>query len=227
VLIDAGFPKRTSVDVDLYPGKRLAKLLGVSMEPGASAVDRLPEAGLAPDAVKNIVLTHMHPDHVAGIEDFPSARVHVGAGEWEAAYHGGPLGKPDVSPFDGRDGVQHINFDGGPYGPFEASHDVFGDGSLVVMKAGGHTPGHMAVMLNLKGGSTLFTGDCAWINKHYEDPVAKSGLVRGLLEDDWKLNWANQWRIHVFAKANPDVVVIGGHEPRTMELLAPWPTALE
>lgn len=228
VLVDAGFPRRTSIDPAQYPGKQMAKLLGVEMQPGGAAVDRLPEVGLAAGDVKHIVLTHMHPDHVGGVEDFPEAVVHVGPGEWDSAFQGGALGKPDTSPFQDRAGVQHISFtDSAPYGPFEGHHDVFGDGSLVVMPAPGHTPGHMAVMLNLKGGSYLFTGDCAWIDRHWQGPEAKSGLVRGLLEDDWRLNWTNQWRLHAFATTHPDVMVLGGHEPSTPEKLAIWPVAHE
>ncbi len=228
VLIDAGFPRRTSVSTADYPGRQMAKLLSVTMEPGAAAVDRLPEAGLDPAEVRHIVLTHMHPDHVAGVEDFPAATLHVGPGEWEAAFRGGALGKPDTSPFEGRQGVQHVDFAGsGAYGPFEGHRDLFGDGSVVVMQAGGHTPGHMAVMLNLKGGSWLFTGDCAWVDRHWQEPAPKSALVRGLLEDDWRLNWANQWRLHVFGQAHPELVIVGGHEAATATKLKPWPQTME
>jgi glyoxylase-like metal-dependent hydrolase (beta-lactamase superfamily II) len=228
VLIDAGFPRRTAADVADYPGRRMANLLSLEMAPGAAAVDQLPAAGLDPGAVAHIVLTHMHADHVGGIEDFPAATVHVGAGEWEGALKGGPLGKPDTSPYLGREGVEHHSFEGsGPYGPFERHVDLFGDGSLILLEARGHTAGHMAVLLNLKGGSYLFTGDCAWIDRHWQEPVPKSALVRGLLEQDWGLNWANQQRVHVFAAAHPDVVVIGGHEVATREKLPAWPAAVE
>jgi len=228
VLIDAGFPRRTSVDVADYPGKRMANVLGVEMDAGAAAADRLPEIDRSAADVAHIVLTHMHADHVGGIEDFPTATVHVGPGEWDHAYEGGLLGKPDVTPFDGREGVVHEAFDGtAPYGPFEGHRDLFGDGSVVLMAAPGHTPGHLAVMVNLPGGSYLIAGDCAWVDRHLQGPLAKSALVRGALEHDWRANWANQWRLHAFAKANPDVVVFAGHEPDTGERVALWPAVLK
>jgi glyoxylase-like metal-dependent hydrolase (beta-lactamase superfamily II) len=228
VLIDAGFPRRTSVDVADYPGKQMANLLGVEMEPGSAVVDRLGEIGRSTDDVEHIVITHMHADHIGGVEDFPGATLHVGEGEWESAYEAGFLGKPDVSPFDGRTSVDHLSFgDTAPYGPFEGHRDLFGDGSVVVMPAGGHTPGHVAVLVNLAGGSYLIAGDCAWVDRHWVGPEPKGALVRGSLEYDWRQNWGNQWRIHAFAKANPNVVVLAGHEPATGDRVPLWPTAIE
>ncbi|MFD0848992.1 N-acyl homoserine lactonase family protein [Sphingosinicella xenopeptidilytica] len=43
---------------------------------------------------------------------------------------------------------------------FTADHDVFGDGSVVILRAPGHTPGHAALLVNLaKSGPVIFTGD--------------------------------------------------------------------
>lgn len=224
VLIDAGFPKRTGQDAASYPGKRMANTLSLSMEPGSSAVERLGDAGLDPGDVKHIILTHMHPDHVGGIEDFPAAQVWVGPGEWEDAQEPGLLGKPDVSPFIDHATVHHLDFGGSaPIGPFDGSKDLFGDGSLVVAPSPGHTAGSISVFANLRSATYLFTGDCAWVERHWADPAPKSGLVRGLLEHDWRLNWSYQWRIHAFAEAHDDVVVVAGHEPSTRDKLAKWP----
>lgn len=228
VLIDAGFPRRTSVDSADYPGRGMAKTLGLSMEPGGAAVDRLAEAGIDSGAVTHVVLTHMHPDHVGGIEDFPTAKLVVTSDEWAARETGGALGKPDLSPFAAHAQVQQVALDGGGLGPFVAHLDLFGDGSLLILQAPGHTAGHVSVLLSLRETTFLFTGDAAWTDAHWTpSPKMKSPLVRGLLEHDWRANWDTQWRIRAFADANPAVIVVAGHEIANLTRLRAWPETYE
>lgn len=224
VLLDAGFPRRTAEDVGSYPGRQIANLLGLRMEPGHAVADRLPEIGHDAAAVSHVVVTHMHPDHVGGLEDFPQARLWVGAGEWKSAFGTGGLGRIDSSPYADHADVQHVDFAGTPLlGPFDGSVDLFGDGTIVLVPLPGHTPGHLGAFVNLAGGSFLFTGDCAWVERHWSGPEPKSSLVRGLLEHDWRANWTSQWRIHAFAKDHPELMVVAGHEPSMVERLKPWP----
>lgn len=226
VLIDTGFPRRTADNVKNYPGKQSADLLSLRMH--RPAADQLEDIGRTAGDVKNVVVTHMHPDHIGGIEDFPDAALWVSRDEWESAGERTALGKPDTSPFDGHAVVKRVEFTGtAPYGPFPGSVDLFGDGSIVLLPAPGHTPGHMAVVVNLPGGSFLFTGDCAWIDRHWTGPELKSKLVRSLLEADWERNWANQHRIHEWSMASPDLIVVAGHEPANLERLKAWPEAYE
>jgi glyoxylase-like metal-dependent hydrolase (beta-lactamase superfamily II) len=192
------------------------------------AADQLEDIGKAPDDVRNVVITHMHPDHVGGIEDFPHAAMWVGRDDWESADEAGPLGRPDTSPFDQHAVVKTVEFTGtAPYGPFNGHVDLFGDGSIILLPAPGHTPGHMAVLVNLPGGSFLLTGDCAWIDRHWTEPALKGSLVRSLVEDDWERNWANQWRIHEWSKTFPGLTVVAGHERANLEALKRWPEAYE
>jgi N-acyl homoserine lactone hydrolase len=225
VLIDAGYGRRTAADPSDYPGPRQTKLLGLVMEPGAAAADRLPEAGLAADQVAHVIVTHMHSDHIGGLEDFPGAALHVTEAEWAARNDGGLLGKPDPRPFERHQSLSPIVWTEEPLGPFEAQADLFGDGSVIALRTPGHTAGHTSVLVNLPTRSYLITGDAAWTDPHWQAPALKSPLVRGLLEDDWKANWDSQWRIHAFAGAHDDVVVLSGHDARNLTRLPPWPAA--
>jgi len=228
VLIDVGFGRRTAADPLDYPGRTATNLLHLRMQPGAAVVDRLVDVGLDADDVGNVVLTHMHSDHVGGLEDFPRALLWVARAEWEASSQPTLLGKPDVRPYADHARVHTVDWIGtAPYGPFDGHIDVFGDGSLVLVPTPGHTPGHMAVLLNLVGGSFLFTGDSAWIDRHWQEVAPKGRLVRGLLEYDWELNQQALLRIRTWAEAIEDLVVISGHEADNLERLKPWPEAYE
>ena len=50
-----------------------------------------------------------------------------------------------------------------PFMGFEYSHDLFGDGSLVLVPMQGHTPGSVGLFLTLDDGRRFFfTGDTSW-----------------------------------------------------------------
>ena len=84
-LVDTGF----GTDDLAAPGRRLGlgfvKAMGLALDPAETAISQVRGLGFAPDDVHDIVLTHMDPDHVGGIGDFPLAKVHVHADELAAA----------------------------------------------------------------------------------------------------------------------------------------------
>jgi glyoxylase-like metal-dependent hydrolase (beta-lactamase superfamily II) len=57
----------------------------VPCDPEETAVRQIVKLGFAPEDVRHIVLTHLHIDHAGGLPDFPWAKVHVHAPEYETA----------------------------------------------------------------------------------------------------------------------------------------------
>lgn len=56
--------------------------------------------------------------------------------------------------------LHEYTFDGPAHLGFGASHDVHGDGSVVIVPAAGHTPGSVVIFVTLPGGRRLaFLGD--------------------------------------------------------------------
>jgi N-acyl homoserine lactone hydrolase len=70
----------------------------------------------------------------------------------------GQFGKP----FSGVR-YEEYGFEGGPYLGFPRSHDVYGDGSIVVVPSPGHTPGSVIIFLTLPDGKRYaLVGDLVW-----------------------------------------------------------------
>jgi len=85
--------------------------------------------------------------------------------------------------------------------------DFFGDGSLWVIAAPGHTPGSLAFLANTSRGPVLFAGDTGhtrWGWEHQVEPCTFTG--------DHAQNRASLAQLASIAKAVPGLVVQTGHE---------------
>jgi len=123
----------------------------------AGIVAPLAQAGVAPDDVTVVVLTHMHGDHIGGLTGddgmpmFPNARYVTGQAEYDAWA-----------------GMSNEGFDA-KVKPLAEKMTFIGDGGSVVsgitgMAAFGHTPGHMVYMIESAGKQLVVTADTA---NHY------------------------------------------------------------
>ena len=117
----------------------------------------LASAGISPEDVTVVVITHMHGDHIGGLTDgegvptFPNARYITGQVEYDA------WAKQDNDGFKAK--VQ----------PLAEKMEFIGDGGSVVsgitgVAAFGHTPGHMTYMLESGGKQLALMADLA---NHY------------------------------------------------------------
>jgi N-acyl homoserine lactone hydrolase len=105
---------------------------------------QLAELGLKPSDINYVALSHSHGDHVGNLKLFPEATLVVQKPEFEWKP---PVG---VSPF--KPGMKAVTPEG--------DHDLFGDGSVVMIATYGHSPGHQNLLVRLpKTGALLLTGD--------------------------------------------------------------------
>ena len=123
---------------------------------------QLAARGIDPDEIRFVVLSHLHTDHVGGLDGFPRADVIVARREWERATGlGGRL--RGYLPQRWPSGLEPtlVDFGGGAVGPFASSYDVAGDGRLLLVPTPGHTPGHAALLVRGDTRSWLLIGDMA------------------------------------------------------------------
>jgi glyoxylase-like metal-dependent hydrolase (beta-lactamase superfamily II) len=143
---------------------------GGTWEPTAGRlVDSLAAAGIAPEAIGTVVITHAHPDHLWGLIDelddslrFPRAHYLVSAGEW--AFWTGS----EAARLQGR--VEGIA--AGAKRVFKAIAErtrPIRPGSeilpgILALDTAGHTPGHLSLMLRGGANTLLLTGDAVQNN---------------------------------------------------------------
>lgn len=148
MLWEAGLPLAIvgagKVDIESLPGAYL--------EYEVSLVDQLAEIGLTPAEVDYIALSHLHFDHIGAANLFAGSTWFVQRSEHEVAFgeKANPAFVPDY--YAALETAKTQILDG--------DHDVFGDGKVKLISAPGHTPGHMALLLDMKKtGKLLLSGD--------------------------------------------------------------------
>jgi glyoxylase-like metal-dependent hydrolase (beta-lactamase superfamily II) len=160
VLIDAGI----GAEYPEFP--RPAGLLALRME----------AAGIDPASVTDVVLTHMHVDHVGGLlagelrgRLRPDVPIHLAAAEVE--FWASPdfsrntfAGMPDMLR---SAAVRFVDKYRTQLRPFEAQYEVAP--GVVVCRTGGHTPGHSVVRLASGGDRLTFLGDAVF-QDHFDRP---------------------------------------------------------
>ena len=142
-----------------YPFFRLCRFELTSTEEAASQLAR---EGYDPRDVRWVVLTHLHTDHVGGLDAFRHVEVFVARDEWNRAQGlGGRLRGyvPQHWPPAIRPHVVEFNAPG--VGPFRSAYNVTRDRSILFVSLPGHTPGHSAVLFDDGGCRYLCAGDAA------------------------------------------------------------------
>ena len=142
-----------------YPFFRLSRFELTHDEEVAAQLRRL---GHDADDVRWIVLSHLHTDHAGGVAAFEAAEILVSRSEWDAASGvGGRLRGylPQYWPAHAR--VTLVDFEGPALGPFPGTHDVTGDGTLLLVPTPGHTRGHLAMVVREGHRTLLLGGDAA------------------------------------------------------------------
>lgn len=177
----------------------------------APAVRQLAAAGIA--APERILLSHAHWDHASGLADFPQAEVWLPEAERAAAAAGQP---PAFLPsqLHRRDTRWHpFAFTGGAYAGFDASLDLFGDGSCVLLPLPGHTPGSTGLLLSLPDGRRyFFVGDTVWNRLGLDRPSPKFSLSSLIVDRDRAATWQAVLKIRALRDANPGLVVVPAHD---------------
>jgi len=139
LLFDTGVHRAAITDPVGRLGERRAQRFGVRSRPGDDVVSQLALLGLGPDDVTYVANSHFHFDHCGGNEFFPRSTFLVQREELEAARDPAILAQQRYSP-------SPQDFDHPlAYRPVDGEHDVFGDGTVVLIPTRGHTPGHQSL----------------------------------------------------------------------------------
>lgn len=174
----------------------LAQLAAMTIEVGAeireedSIVHRLAEIGLRTQDVHKVILSHLHIDHVGGLQYFPNAEIIVQKDEYSYAFYPHSFSqlayvRPD---FDFPDFNWRL-VDG---------DQVILPGVAVIL-TNGHTPGHQSLLVQLpQSGTLILAGDSSDLMENIEQEVIP-GIV-----------WSSTLALHSIKRLKALAEITGG-----------------
>jgi glyoxylase-like metal-dependent hydrolase (beta-lactamase superfamily II) len=132
--------------------------------------NQLKKLGYSVSDIRYVVLSHMHVDHAGGMNLFPKATFVVQKDELKAAWWPEPFQRfayvlPDY------EGTRNFNFM-----QLDSDWDLFGDGTIRIIRTIGHSQGHQSAVVKLpKTGTLILTGDAAFMDDNLK------GVVPGIV----------------------------------------------
>ena len=202
ILVDTGYDSAEAADRDRP----------ILMEPHAA----LAPLGVRPDAVSELIVTHLHYDHAGGLHLFPNATLHMQAAEM--AYATGPCMCHDAlrMPYTGDhicEAVQRL------YSGQVRFHD--GDAQIAdgvtVHKIGGHSRGLQAVRVRTHAGWLALASDAS----HFYENL-RTGVPFLIVVDlqDMLDGFETLYRL-----ASKPELIVPGHDPLVMQHFPAGPAA--
>jgi len=117
-----------------------------------SITGQMAEAEVAPSDLTYLALSHAHWDHTGNANQFMSATWLVPRAEYDLMLPSTPPPVAQPSTFAALRSSRTVIVDG--------QHDVFGDGTVLLLPTPGHTPGHQSLYVRLENtGGVVLSGD--------------------------------------------------------------------
>ena len=223
VLFDTGQDRASITDPGYFPSGplmgQLYRMARFDMAADQTLSVLLEGIGYRAGDVDTVVLSHLHGDHIGGLREVSHAELLVSRVEWGTLY--GPW--PELAGVMRR----HIELPGLKWRqieptptrdpallPFDVGHDLFGDGSLVLVPTPGHTAGSISLIVRRPGRPTLaLVGDLT-----YEARLLEHGHVPGV--GNRRTLRRSTAMMNQLRQANPGLVVLATHDPGAAGALA-------
>ena len=216
ILRDAFRPaRRTSVNTFLIHSKGRTAIIdtgsGNYLMPTAGFVQtHLAAGGIDPKSIDTVLLSHMHPDHSAGLTDmsngallFPNAELVMHENELPHWFDDGAMAKADERSkklffLAGREQVA----------PYKNRTRLFRQGEVfpgvTAVPSPGHTPGHTAYLISSGDHQLMIWGDTVHV------PEVQTAIPEAGMGFDTDLAMAAASRKRMFDRVSADRILVAG-----------------
>jgi N-acyl homoserine lactone hydrolase len=223
VLFDTGQDRASITDPTYFPsGPLLGALFSMAkfeMAAEETLTVQLHGLGYRAGDVKMVVLSHLHRDHIGGLREVTQAQLLISRAEWDTLSRSWPELAGIMRRHIQLPGLRWRQIEPAPLNdpalaPFDVGHDLFSDGSLVMVPTPGHTAGSISLIVRRADKPTLaLVGDLTYAAPLLEREHMPGVGNRPLLRHSSAM--MNQLRA-----ATPGLVVLPTHDPAAAVRLA-------
>lgn len=199
------------------PGATQAEALH-GAQAGRPLGEQLAEIGYTPDDITYLALSHSHPDHIGNANAFKNSIWITPKAQLDVMFAGDPV--PTEEPLysnlyiELRSNKKIIlsNID---------EYDVFGDGTVILKAAPGHTQGHQVLIVKLpETGPVMLGGDL------YHFPEEREAQIVPITEQDGEQARQSRVRIEEYLRRH-SMPLWNGHDVHLYATLKKSPAYIE
>lgn len=227
ILYDTGYAEHFTAATAPFPERLYRWLTPVELPAEERLGAQLGRFGLALGEVRQVLISHFHGDHVAGLRDLPKAGflalrddllACLGRSRWQALRRGC---LPALLPSDFAQRLALVEerpvVDLGPtWAPFRTGFDLVGDRSLLGIPLPGHSPAQLGVLLRTTADRlVLLAADACWSARAWREDRMPSIVARPLFAD-WPAYRRTIGGLREVAGRHADLAIIPSHCAETL-----------
>lgn len=179
-LVDAGIGMTETKNPEKTLGKDLIDSTGFQFDEQLTAIKQIELLGFDPASVTNIICSHLDPDHIGGLSDFPKAVVHFSYEEYDSFKSGNDryinsqlAHQPEIKLYSQNDS----EWFGLPARKLNLKFEAY------LIPLFGHTLGHCGLVFRNKNSWTFYVGDAYYLRAELTDrnhPVDQLATFRAM-----------------------------------------------
>lgn len=174
ILFDTGYSQHFLQATQPLPERLYRWTTPMTLAPEEVLTQQLAQLGIEAADINYVVISHMHGDHIAGLRDFPNAKLIISRAEYDSASSMSRLGGLmhgclfKLLPPDFADRAIFVEDRTSLDLPAELAalgvgFDIFGDSSLIAIPLPGHSKGQMGVSFKRNDDRRIFlVADACW-----------------------------------------------------------------
>lgn len=230
-LIDTGYGEEFYKATKRLPYRIYRWLVPPTIDAENSLAGGLKHAGIDPDNLTAVILSHFHPDHIGGLASLPKIPIHARVQPLDQLRKMKPIEQlhhgfiPELFPVERNSHLVTIADDRFRQAESKttltsqfATLDYWGDESLTLVDLPGHALGHTGFLLNTEHGRKFYIVDAAWSVEVLLQGKQLPRIARRL-QTGYDQYWSTQQLLKQFADEN-SMELIACHCPRTQAIVS-------
>lgn len=192
IIFDTGYDSAFLEATKPFPERLYRIATPIQYDESQSIVNALEKYKFTPNDIKAIIISHFHGDHIAGLRNFPLAKIFCAKEGLKQTKIGNRFSRTklgilsDLIPprienrakfYEDFEKIALPN----EFAPFLWGVDLLGDNSLLAVELEGHCKGHWGLIARTKDKPIFFIGDAAWSMKAVDENIPPPNLTIGLL----------------------------------------------